>query len=135
MSWSAWLGWPSPLMKLKVQIMLEGKATCSPNYYSTWKINHQSVKGLNSSRLPTIRCKAEHFRGVSPPPTYGPAHHTALTIPFQRDDIGPFREQLSVVGPPGGRVWRHAGQATLPANISTTFCSTPKMTLSLLGSF
>lgn len=112
MSRPAWLGWPSPLMKLKVQIMLEGKATYSPNYYSTWKINHQSVKGLNDYRLPTTRCKAEGFGGLSPPPSYGPAHHTALTIPFQGEGVGPFREQLSVVALPRGWEAGWTGRAT-----------------------
>lgn len=115
MSRSAWLGWLSPLMKLKVQIMLEGKATCSPNYYSTWKINHQSVEGLNNYRLPTTRCKAEGFQGVLPPPTCGPAHRASLTIPLERG-CRPSREQLSVVlvGLPGGRTSRSLYLQTLP---------------------
>lgn len=102
MSRSAWLGWPSPLMKLKVQRMLEGKATCSPNYYSTWKINHQSVKGLNDLR-----------------PPHRLSHHLPLTdllttelgppdLSLQGEGVGPFREQLSVVAPPevGGMLGR-----------------------------
>lgn len=91
---SAWLGWPPPLMRLKVQITPEGKASGFPNYYSTWNMENKSptCKRADDYRLPTTGRKAEGFQGVWPLPTYAPAHCTALTIPLQRERVVLFQE-------------------------------------------